>query len=381
MSNRIKILVSSVGSLVGQNILDVLENEYFYRRNLTEIIGTNSIEESPNNYRCDKCYLLPNTSTEEFKKKLVEIIKYEKPELVLSGRDEDTETIAKIIRNNNLDFTKTPYGKISSLTIALDKWESWKFTQKYNLPFAATFRINSPSDKKKLDEFISNYGFPLIAKPVQGFASKGVFFINSKEEALATLENQNYILQEYLGNGETLSSYFNSAKGPVPLFIHAPNIHHFSCHIIISPNGEFSSIFISKNEHNSGITMGFRKIFNHELEDLTKRYASAIYKEGGYGPLTVQFKADKNNIWKAQEMNLRTNGNTYPRFLLGQDDLGLIIKGIFPEKQFPIYNFDKNPFNYVVAKTLNSNILNKNEIEMMKNELKWSKKEWVKEAI
>jgi len=95
MEKKIKMLITSVGSLVGQNIQDVLEYPLFKRRDMVDLIGTNSIAINPNNFRCDRCYLVPNTGTPDFINKIKQIISTEKPDLILSGRDEDTETIAK----------------------------------------------------------------------------------------------------------------------------------------------------------------------------------------------------------------------------------------------------------------------------------------------
>lgn len=381
MQNKIKILISSVGSLVGQNILDVLEYEPFRRRGLTTIIGANSISTSSNNYRCDKCYLMPNTSAPDFEEKFIEVLKDEKPDLILSGRDEDTEALSEVVFNNPSLNVKMPYGKTHTLTKALDKWETWKFSQKHDLPFATTFKFNETKKSADLQNFIDKYTFPLIAKPIRGFASKGVFFINSLEEAMKILEDQNYLLQEYIGDGQTLKEYFQMMQGPTPLFAHAPNIFHYSCHLVISPKGEFSSIFVSRNDHSTGMTIGFRKVENVELENLTKKFASAIYKEGGFGPLTVQFKMDKHNNWKAQEINFRTNGNTFPRFILGQDDLGLMINGILPELDFPLYEVTQSPEKYVIGKSLRSDQLLKTDIDTLEQNQIWEHKSRVKTAV
>lgn len=162
-----------------------------------------------------------------------------------------------------------------------------------------------------------------------------------------------------------LKDYFKLLKTSLPLFAHAPNIHHYSCHLIIKPIGNFSPIFISRNQHNSGMTVGFKKVENSELEKLTKKFANAIYKEGGYGPLTVQFKQDKYGKWKAQEMNFRTNGNTFPRFILGQDDLGLILNDILPEFNFPIIEVTKEPEKYIIGKTLRSDQIIKSNVDKL----------------
>ena len=72
--NRMKVLLTSVGSLVGQNILDVLEYPGFSRRSLMRVVGSNSVPDAACNFRCDRCYLLPLTATAEYSARMREIL-------------------------------------------------------------------------------------------------------------------------------------------------------------------------------------------------------------------------------------------------------------------------------------------------------------------
>ena len=90
---------------------------------------------------------------------------------------------------------------------------------------------------------------------------------------------------------------------------------------------------------------------------MTHDYARAIYAEGGAGPLTVQFRQDRHGNWKAQEINMRTNGNTFPRLMMGQDDLGLIFKYFLPDVQFPVVEGDKSGRPGIISKSLLCNFI------------------------
>lgn len=367
-----KILITSVGSLVGQNILDVLESKNFYRRDKVKIIGTNSIAGSPNNFRCDSCYLVSNTSNKEFKFEILEIINKEQPDLILSGRDEDTEAIVRLKMENPKIEAKHPYGKVETLFAALNKLETWNFSVRNNLAFADTYVVGKNGDLEGLKNFIEKYGYPLIAKPIQGFASKGVFYVRSWQDAEDISKLDDYMFQEYLGDAKFLETYFTKFQGPTPLFAHAPNIYHFSCHTVINPDGTYDPIFISRNEHDSGVTIGFRRVFDEVLENLTVEYLNAIHQEGGFGPVTVQFREDQKGNFKAQEMNMRTNGNTYPRFLMGQDDLGLIVNYLFPDNDFPIYRPMGDVSKYIIGKSLRSDVIFPNQIQILKRDKHWN---------
>lgn len=371
MKKKIKILVTSVGSLVGQNIQDVLEYTPFRRREYIELIGTNSIAACPNNFRCDKCYIVPNTNTQEFQEALKHILLFEKPDLILNGRDEDSEIAAILLENNNDLPGKLPYGKSVTLRYAIDKWETWKFCQQYNLPFASTFVIGKSGGLAELRAFAKQYKYPLIAKPIQGFASKGVFFVRNWEDALKLTKYKDYMFQEYLGDGLSLEKYFTQINGLTPLFANAPDIFHHSCHTVINPDGSFDPIFISRNEHDAGATVGFTKVDHPILAEITTKFIQALCAEGGYGPVTVQFREDKFGNWKAQEMNIRTNGNTFPRFLMGQDDIGLIMNAVLPELDFPLFKAKEETKQYIIGKKLTSYVMFPDEITKLKETKSW----------
>ncbi|MCO4319939.1 hypothetical protein [Aliidiomarina quisquiliarum] len=367
-----KILITSVGSLVGQNILDVLEFSSFSRRSRVEVIGTNSVAASPQNFRCERVYLVGNTATEQFEADFTNILTVEKPDVILSGRDEDTFRVTQIVRDLGSD-ARLPYGTMSSLETALNKIKTFEFCQKHNLPFAETFLSDDSDYLTGLKCFAEKNSFPLIAKPIQGYASKGVFFVRNMDELAVASRLQGYMFQEYLGDGEALTEYFHSMEHLIPLFAHAPNIHHHSCHAIIHPDGTFDDIFISRNEHDSGVTIGFKRVEDKELERITAQFLRAIYTEGGYGPITVQFRHDRYGHWKAQEMNMRTNGNTFPRFMMGQDDLGEIINYLLPDADFPIYVPDKEMSKVLIGKTLKSCVLYPEQVCALSKSNKYSR--------
>lgn len=83
------------------------------------------------------------------------------------------------------------------------------------------------------------------------------------------------------------------------------------------------------------------------------------------GPLTVQFRQDLQGVWKAMEINQRTNGNTLPRFLLGQDDIGMAINTLLPGRAFPLHNPSLNGKDYLVSKTYRVELLEKPAINQL----------------
>lgn len=371
MSNRlsssdpspIRILITSVGSLVGQNLLDVLDHPGFRRRSLVTLIGTNSVATSPGNFRCDRCHLVPDTASAAFSTVLEAIVASERPELILCGRDEDTVVVRDLLDAHPGLGARLPHGSRDSLLVGLDKRRTAEFCLRHGLPFARTGF--SEAGVEAVERLAAECGYPLIAKPARGFASKGVYYARNAPELRALCALDGYIFQEYLGDPAELEGYFRALELAPPLFAHAPNVFHHSAHSFVYPDGTVDDVFISRNAHNAGVTVGFERVEQEALRGIMLRFAAALHAEGGFGPMTVQFRQDRHGAWKAMEINLRTNGNTYPRFLLGQDDLGLILNAVLPGRSFPKYVPQLDALKLRVSKSPGVSVLSKAVIDRL----------------
>ncbi len=213
--------------------------------------------------------------------------------------------------------------------------------------------------------FVNKVGFPLISKPLEGFASNGVVFVRNWEELLPLFEERNNIFQEYLGDPDTLKNYFDNFTRSIPLFIQAPQIIIYSSATIISPHGEITPFLTLENYHQYGLTINCRRVDNPELEAIALRFAKAYFSEGGFGPMSIQFRQDIQGNWKAMEFNLRSNGNTFTRFLLGQDEIGIIINYALPFAGFPLYTPSTDAYSCRIIKTLQTHCLPMDNINIL----------------
>lgn len=166
MAEKLKILITSVGSLVGQNILDALEG----RREGVRVIGVNSMAEAASNFRCDVCYMAPVASNEEeYRTRLLEVMEAELPNLVLATRDDDVIALAAIREQHPRHATRIVCGSLEAARTMDDKFLSYQFARRRRLPFADT----ACGDESELLELVAKRGYPLIAKPRRGYGSRG----------------------------------------------------------------------------------------------------------------------------------------------------------------------------------------------------------------
>ena len=330
-----KLLLTSAGSLVAHNILDVLDYPGLSRRALVQVIGTNSVAEAANNFRCDRCYLVPPSVTAEYPDQMRNILREEAPDLILCGRDEDTYVLS-VLKSQHPELPGAlPVGSPKAALIGLDKWQTRLFAQQHALPFAESFMPGPSDDGAALNSFCERVGYPLIAKPARGAGSRGVCFIRDAADAEAVTQRSAYLFQEYVGDPGELDEYFATLSGPPPLFAQFAHAGYVVCHTVIAPDGAIAPITTTDNRTDYGHTIVNTRIVVANLDALTENYARALKLEGGAGPMSVQFRQDRYGAWKAIEINLRTSGGTLSRFLRGTDELSLIINAFVPHIAFP----------------------------------------------
>ena len=364
-----KLLITSVGSLVGQNILDSIES----RRNLIYVVGTNSVIKNPRNFRCDTIYHVNKTDSCDFEKDFMSVIEEEHPDLILPGRDQDSVFLSDIkskypeIFGNNI-----PFGSSFIPRIMLDKQKSFLFCKKNQLPFADTFLYKNNNDIKELNVFIEKNGFPLVVKPREGFGSQGVYFVINMENVNELINDDDVLFQEYLGDPKDIFKYKNAFKKGIPLFFQVPEEKHYAAQTIIHPDGSFSEVFFTINTMVFGRNEFIEQRIVKDVEKITRQFVNVLYKNGWYGPLNIQMKRDREGNFKVIELSSRHTGSTSGRALLGYDEIGILTDIFVPELKIPNLTRTKK-LKGQIFKYLQDNLLLDYNTEILKSKKVWKK--------
>lgn len=364
-----KLLITSVGSLLGQNILDSIEG----RRNLIHVAGTNSVAENPRNFRCDAVYLVSETHDDDFLNDFLTVVQKENPDFILPGRDEDCVFLSDFKSNYPEGFgNKIPFGNSLIPKVMLDKYQSYLFCKKNHLAFADTFLFATDDDKTGLDEFINKHGFPILVKPREGFASVGVSFVLNHQQVDEITRNGEALFQEYLGNPDDIFKYKDIFKKGIPLFFQIPEKEQYAAQTIISHDGTISEVFFTINTMIHGRAEFSKPIFNKDVEELVHRFCDVFYKNGWVGPVNFQLKPDKKGNWKVFELNPRLTGTSSGRALLGYDEFGILADIFVPELKIPNLT-QKEKVKGNLIKYLTDNLLLDENVEMLKTFKIWKK--------
>jgi carbamoyl-phosphate synthase large subunit len=182
------VLVTGIGGNVGQGIIRNIRTCGYPIR----IIGCNAIKFSAGNHLCDAFYTVSYSYSESYISEILKIIETESIDLIIPSTDYETYYLAKNIEILN---TRIAVSSFEATETYLDKYYSFLFHQKNEIPFANTFL---PS---KFNSEFSN----IIVKPRKGSGSRNTFINPSNVKSFSDDE---YIVQELLSGTEITSAFY-----------------------------------------------------------------------------------------------------------------------------------------------------------------------------
>lgn len=317
-----RILLLSGASLVGQNILAALSG----RRETIRLAATNSVVDEPSLFDFDAAYLAPpiHADPEGFETRFTEVLAQYDPDLVVPCRDDDVAFLAGRVARQPRWRGRFLCGSHEVARAMLDKAESWTFSRVHGLPFAPTLDADASPDAVR--RFARDQGFPIIAKPRQGFASRGVRLVLSERQLEQVCKRRGYILQRYLGNPEMVRAHAEgSASEGVPLFHTFEEVKQ-SIQACIAPDGHITGLFATRNTMRLGRSERVDLDDDSEIAALGREWSEIFSRAGWRRPLNIQCQRAPEGAIMIYEYNGRFTGATAARHLLGFDEVGMVIR-------------------------------------------------------
>ncbi|TDH34308.1 hypothetical protein E2A64_16690 [Pseudohoeflea suaedae] len=320
-SEKATLLLLSGGSLVGQNVVQAIAD----RRDDVHLIATNSTARAPSLLDFDEVHLLPTTRDHEnaVLDRIIDIVRSTRIDLIVPCRDDDVLACARLVERAPELRSKTLAGSVETAEAMLDKHESWAFSQKYRLPFAASVLLDAPDLAERLNGPAS---FPLIVKPRSGFASHSATIVNDMSQLLGMAPNSELVAQEFLGDPARVTAYMSSvAGGAVPLF-HSFEGDKVSIQTVIGPDGEHNDIIVTRHVMRSGVSLNVEIDDAEDAHSLGRTCTAAFADAGWRGPLNIQCLRRPDGSLAIHEYNGRFTGATASRLHLGFDEVGTALR-------------------------------------------------------
>jgi carbamoyl-phosphate synthase large subunit len=296
------ILITSVGSGVGYGVLYSLRRaDRPYR-----VIGGNSEPIAAGNFRCDVLYLMPPADKlGQYRQRLEEILARERPAMVIPGHDMELALLAEWRSDLEQEYgTCILTSTAETVRISNDKLECAHF---FGNRFAAT-----AADAGAIRTLIRERGFPLVVKPRQGFASRGVSVVFDANELAATMKSasEEMIVQEYLfpdvwprGSSELLRETVYAGN-------RLRQEEEYSAQVVVGKSGQILGAFYSRNVLWHGVPFTVETVHDPDLEAAVTVMTGQLTKVGLRGPCNFQARRTAPGEYRFFEVNTRFTGIT-----------------------------------------------------------------------
>jgi carbamoyl-phosphate synthase large subunit len=298
----IRILVTGVGSLLGQGILKSIQNSTLN----CNVTGTDYFSSAVGLYWVDKGYILPDILKPEISESqwidaLVNVIDQEEIDLVLPGLDFEIPILTK--NKSNIEKQTKTIVLVSSeevVKIGDDKWETVNYLKNNG------FSYPNSSLPDTVENFIQSNSFPLIVKPRFGHTSENVFLVNNSKELNAAIKTcDKPIIQEYLGDPE----------------------QEYTCSATFIDNEILTLISLRRTLKNGNTQQAFCERTD-EIDKYIKKLTLSIKP---YGPINFQLRLTKRGP-VVFEINPRFSGTTPIRDLFNVNEVDAVIRKLTGSK-------------------------------------------------
>lgn len=315
------LLVLSVGSLVGTNILDAVEA---FRPGL-RVVGINSEPEAPNNFRCDRVFLAPSAlDADAYWQQVQQVLELERPDVVLAGRDDDVLLMADWRARHPRWADCLVTGDASLALAMVDKWVGHDWARARGLPFAPTVAATHPHARQQCAAWIDELGCALIAKPRAGNGSRGVRLLLDESALAATLGDADLVIQPYLADAGPYRALQQQSAVGLPLFW-TPTLTQYVAQTVIGPDGTVLGRFDMQAQMVAGRCERAQVFDDPQLRRIGDRCAESLATAGWRGPVNVQLVHHPALGFQVIEFCARIAGGMMPRLILGFDEMALTL--------------------------------------------------------
>lgn len=363
MKNKmINIGISSIGSGVGQSVINSIRLSNLPIK--TFGFGTNALAYGL--YECDESVTSLSFYDSNYIEDTIQKCLDNNIVLYIPGHDDDAHICSKNLEKFENKGIKVIVAGENLLNICRDKELMSNELNKISNVFVRSFDKNGfllALEKNEIQ-------LPVIAKPRDGFASRGIEIINYKEDIVKITEN--HIIQELaIPNSQAPERdyYLKQLKKGIN-----PQVSEVSIQLVADEKGEIMGKMISYNKLNNGVPIEIIPFEDEYVWNEVDKLYPKLKELGLKGPFNLQGRLTDTGL-KLFELNARFTGITGLRAFMGFNEVEACIKqwlGIRTKEESLIFNhnrfgirqtadksidFDRNSEVFDLYKKINKNIV------------------------
>lgn len=288
----IKVLVTGAGALLGQGVMRALRLSTIP----TRVVAVDPSPLAVGLYWADQSYLVPLASDPGYLDAIRDLLRKERPDVVMLGTDVELRIMALCRAELEKDFgVHILVSDSYVIEVADDKFMTASFLEERGFPFPLSAL---PGDHARL---IEEVGFPLIVKPRTGARSIGVRTVHDRAELRHALSGAfDVLVQECVGSAR----------------------EEYTAGVIAFPGQQPVSIVMRRDLRDGNTFRAYVDDYP-ELNAMAQKVALAL---GVRGPVNFQFRLDRNGVPKIFEINARYSGTTPLRARAGFNEVELALR-------------------------------------------------------
>ncbi len=348
--NKYNIAIMSVGSGVGQSVTDSVRLSSLPLK--TFGFGNNPF--AFGSYDCDVVDYLPTIYDKDYVEQLIAKCKEHNIDLIIPGLDDEAMIIANNITEIESAGLRAVVSKAELMNLVRDKERMCKELTPIADIFVKSYTMDDIENAIKANEDI----FPLIAKPRDGMASRGIEIIRNKDDIHKITEN--HILQELaIPNDKDYyrEEYINKIQKGIN-----PQISEISAQFVTDKNGDLMGEMISYNRLNNGVPIEIIPYKNEFVRTEMKKLLPKLKELGHRGPLNIQGRLTDKGL-KLFEMNARFTGITGLRAIMGFNEVEACIKSWLDIDKEPVLLFNYDRFGIRQTKNKSVSLSDNKKVE------------------
>ncbi len=357
-----KLLVTSVGSGVGHVILAALrcsEAPWY-------VVGVNSVAFCAGPFDCDSAWLVPPTAEREaFEARLLEVVKTERPALILPGRDDDLPVLAAMRARLAELGAFVLVGSPEAVDICNDKYRTAKVLRAAGLPFTET-AVNSD----EIGALLASCGFPLLAKPRCGYGSRRVRVLFDRNDIEAVLASgTEMVVQEYLVPGSWNKARAEISRTDVERDGILRQADELSAGLLLDRDGKALGVIAWCGDRVHNIYHTVEVLDDPSLDAVAREGAELLGRHGLIGPCNICGRRLADGSWGFYEVDARFTGVTAVRAAFGFNEVEAAWRQFIEGEENPdCLTVDKNQ---VACRYLAETVIRKGDLDRLRRNGRW----------
>ena len=308
----ITIGITSVGGGVGQNVIASLRESSLDVR----IIGLDASPWGVGVHDSDVAYRLPLPDNPAYMPTLLSRCRETGVVMLIPGSDSELSVLARHASELEANGCFVLVSGPECVGVCRDKLATYHEMAPFGAPIVETWA------SEEIEPQARDLPYPLIAKPRGGSGSRGVVVLMRPEDWVHVPQNEPMVIQPYLfpADWEADPARMRAALDRLDRTRQPIQEDGVAIQAMTDERGELLGMFAAMVNHRSGVPILNRPIEHPDLQDACYRSVAALAPLGLRGPVNL------TGYWTRRgmllfEINARFTGSTYPRALLGYNEV------------------------------------------------------------